>query len=643
MSRAGAQGRRAVLEAVVAGTLSVALLVSPAMVPLSGMQASGAEETAESASGESGGEGEEGETAGGGVTIVAGEANQGVSYDAYRVFTGGAVLREDEDRETGEDGDASDSNGEDASEGASEESSEGLEEAGDEADVWLEDLRWASDEAHEAVLAVIQEDAGEDGYEDSDDARASAQLAAVYIAERIGDAEGTASGNFPSRDSTVRPYAGTFAAKLASALSTTEADASLAAGERVSLEDGWYLFATDAETLSTGQAASSPIFAVVGEDDLTIEEKIDSAPVATKSVLEDSTGEWAGEGDFNRGQWYTYRAECTVADNCLSYETYAVNFHDSFEGGEIDASSVKIYVVNVDEDGEESAADVTDSFAVTVEDGSIQALCDDVLGLEGFSASSIIRMEYLACLGEEASLGAEGNANAFYAEYSNDPFSETLGTTDMSVCTSHTYALSIHKQDGEDGSSLAGAAFTLKVAGGNSDEESAGLYVQEDGSLDEEAHEFVSGEDGDVTVEGIDEGTYVLSETAVPDSDDGSVVYRAIDDATLTIGSNIAEVGSDATGGTALVLEASSDQESVTVAEADADGGRIELVVDDPRDELSPFSSVMGASTSGDGSSAPATGAACLMGLLVIAAFALFARKAASRKRESLASSAEAR
>jgi uncharacterized surface anchored protein len=71
----------------------------------------------------------------------------------------------------------------------------------------------------------------------------------------------------------------------------------------------------------------------------------------------------------------------------------------------------------------------------------------------------------------------------------------------------------VDKQTGEP---VSGAGFTIRVSDKNSDEESRGLYVQADGSLASSAHEFVTSGDGTFEVRGLDEGTYIISETTTP-------------------------------------------------------------------------------------------------------------------------------
>jgi len=129
---------------------------------------------------------------------------------------------------------------------------------------------------------------------------------------------------------------------------------------------------------------------------------------------------------------------------------------------------------------------------------------------------------------------------------SYDPYEDPDGTT-TTLEGAHktrtaTWKIELNKVDKQTHANLAGARFTVRVAApkdasgaaatysasagayvfanddvATRDVDSVGKYVQADGSLGTNAHEFVTDSDGLIVIPRIDSGTYVLRETAAPD------------------------------------------------------------------------------------------------------------------------------
>ena len=74
---------------------------------------------------------------------------------------------------------------------------------------------------------------------------------------------------------------------------------------------------------------------------------------------------------------------------------------------------------------------------------------------------------------------------------------------------------------------LSGAKFTIQATG--ADEGATTKYVQKDGSLGDTKYEFTTDENGEISVKGLDAGTYTVSETTAPTG------YNKVADFTFTI------------------------------------------------------------------------------------------------------------
>ena len=545
------QGTRQVPQALLSGVLSASLAAMLVAAPLTGVQRAQANPASTT----------------GTIIITAQSFNEGVTYDAWQIFTGTTI--EGTREVTADDGTTT-----------------------TETVKRIEDVQWASSAMRTTVVQVIQAhyDGDESSYTDPTDASTSAQRAAEFIAEHIGDEDGTASGTFPGSSDVIQAESGTFAMDLALAVSALDATTTIMPGVATTLANGWWLVATDSSSLTDqGSTGTSPLLVTIGASDVEITEKVTTAPEPVKRAYEDSTKAWAYAVDTNCYQVTDYRIDVALPDNWKSYATYYLKFTDTFVNGFI-LNDVGTYSVSyVDEDGAEE--DVSDyfSFKWSSSQDTITATCTDVLKF--YDNGGTITLYYQAYITEEAVTGAEGNSNGVTVTYSNNPLhpgQESTSTYEPPEVTTYTYQITIHKQDKQDPSrSLAGAKFTLQVASGNSDAASVGKYVQADGSLADEVYKFESDEDGDIVIPRIDEGTYTLTETDVPDAIDDSV-YRAISPTTIVITTNIEEVGEDVTGGTALTLDAVSSDGEVIVTDMDADSGVIAITVTDAKQTLLP-------------------------------------------------------
>ena len=246
--------------------------------------------------------------------------------------------------------------------------------------------------------------------------------------------------------------------------------------------------------------------------------------------INDSTGEtsgWQDSADYDIGDSVPFQLKATLANNVSAYTTYKVVFHDTLSKGLTYNNDAKVYI----------AGEKTDGFTVTAAvnaDGTttLTVSCNDVKKL-GAGNSSVITVEYTATLNTNAVIGSAGNPNEVYLEYSNNPNKSEegdnkTGNTPKDVVIVFTYKTIINKvePDGKDAEgndktkALAGAAFKLeKLIKGAEDTWST-------------VKEFTVDDQNPTTTftfEGLDDGTYKLTETVTPKG------YNTIDPITFKV------------------------------------------------------------------------------------------------------------
>lgn len=345
-------------------------------------------------------------------------------------------------------------------------------------------ITWASDEVKAAVEGAIRA-------EDPAYAGTTAQDAADFIAAHIA---GTNSTTILANTD--------FGNKLADAVDGI-AGTAVAAGTASTLDEGWWLLVTDGSSLGTGAAGTSPIFALINKDvPVSITEKV-SVPTVQKEIKEDSTGEWGTIADSAVGQDVDYRLTGTVSGNIATFDTYSYKFNDLIDDGlTLDGtSSVRVTVDDVD---------VTDQADIKLVGQRLTVSFDNLKALDGVTvdADTTVVVTYTAHLNDAVAIGEPGNKNTVRIEYSNNPNHEGTGTTVEKTVKDFAFGFTIVKKDKVTDALLAGAKFTIK--------DSAGKYVQEDGSMGDEPFEFTTDEYGEISVIGLDADTYTIEETATP-------------------------------------------------------------------------------------------------------------------------------
>lgn len=283
----------------------------------------------------------------------------------------------------------------------------------------------------------------------------------------------------------------------------------------VEVPAGYYI-CVDKGTVGSGEEYNFYVVNVAG--DMTIDVKRDSVESYKKvkdvnDSVANSTTDWQDSADYDIGDNVPFQLTADLTDKVATYKTYEVIFHDTLSAGLTYNDDAKVTMNN---------KDVTKSFKITHSNGALKISCSDVKALVAANGS-VIKVDYTAKLNADAVVGAAGNLNTMYLEYSNNPNldqngnpSTSTGTTPEDKVKVFTYKAVVNKVDAADKTPLAGAGFTLYKANAE------GKYV----AVGEEQIA-----DGKTVFEwkGLDDGNYRLEETTVPNG------FRTMDPVEFTI------------------------------------------------------------------------------------------------------------
>lgn len=377
----------------------------------------------------------------------------------------------------------------------------------------VSNITWANEKVEAAVKGVITEI-------DPSANIATAQDAAEWI-----------KGHVMGTDEEFRVASESAAYKIAAAVSAvTNLDDSsdyttTSNGVANNLSHGYWLFVTDASTVTGVEAATAPIFTVVGDEAVNINEKT-SIPTVDKEVKENGT--WGNVSDSQIGEEIEYRLTGSVADNIDTFTTYTYEFHDHLSVGlEAIQSSVAVtingqsvqptnnYSVQLTDTLDASNKVTGHDLKISFTDLKAAAKASNVT----LTKNSKVVVTYKAKLTRDAGYTATGNTNEVTLVYSNDPMSKGTGTSTPKKVTDYVFGLDITKiEEGNKNKKLA-AGFKVKVVD-NGDSASAGKWLKDDGTLvetKENASEFMTdATNGEVFIPGLVKGTYEIAETTTP-------------------------------------------------------------------------------------------------------------------------------
>ena len=280
------------------------------------------------------------------------------------------------------------------------------------------------------------------------------------------------------------------------------------------LKPGYYLIKDQDNSLQGQESYTEFILHVTDDVEANVKADVPSVEKKVKDT-NDTTGDttgWQDSADYDIGDDVPFQLTATLANNIESYKTYSLKFNDTLSKG-LDYNNDAVIKLG----DKDVTSYFTPSYDATAK--TLTFTCDNILAFGAKNSDKIV-VEYTAKLNENAVIGAAGNPNTVYLDFSNNPNNGgegDRGKTPEDKVIVFTYKLTVNKVDKEN-KPLTGAEFSLfkKV---NGKEE----LVEVKKILSTNAEGTVFG------FTGLDDGTYVLRETKTPDG------YNSIEDQTFTI------------------------------------------------------------------------------------------------------------
>ena len=375
------------------------------------------------------------------------------------------------------------------------------------------DLAWASDAARDAALPVLHS-AG------MPNSQTTAQEAAEWL-------------NVDSH------LTSALSAQLARSLQSSDAvSVALNAGTTAELPCGYWLIVAKDEAISQNEVGTAPIMALVGGSAVTVKPKA-ATPKVAKHVLEDSTAAWQKAADATVADDLYWCLSATVPAGLTAYDTYAVQFVDTMSAG-LDpskvAASMRVYVAAGADGGFDAVATGKDGRAGTkaakgwtdittqcttkvAADGTFTVRTGDLIatlgGHDAFTAGARVVAVYNAPLNSACNHGiAKGNPNEVYLRYPRSPLTDQSGDagftrTPSDDACAYTWDLALTKRGSDGDKPLPGAVLSIT--------DDRGRTLAADGTWDAQGMATVTtGEDGRVTVSGVDSGKLEVRELKAP-------------------------------------------------------------------------------------------------------------------------------
>lgn len=373
------------------------------------------------------------------------------------------------------------------------------------------DLAWASDAVRDAALPVLHS-AG------MPNSQTTAQEAAEWL-------------------NTDSHLTSALSAQLARSLQSSGAEpVALNAVTTAELPCGYWLIVADDDAIAQGEAGTAPIMALVGGSAVTVKPKA-ATPKVAKHVLEDSTAAWQKAADATVADDLYWRLSATVPAGLTAYDTYTVRFVDTMSAG-LDpskaAASMRVYVAAGADGGFDAVAceggnvsstpakgwtDITSQCKVSVEGDAFAVRTGDLVaalgGADAFTAGARVVAVYNAPLNSACNHGiAKGNPNEVYLRYPRSPLADQSGEagftrTPSDDATAYTWDLALTKRSSNGDKPLPGAVLSIT--------DDRGRTLAANGTWDAEGKATVTtGEDGRVTVSGVDSGKLEVRELKAP-------------------------------------------------------------------------------------------------------------------------------
>lgn len=214
----------------------------------------------------------------------------------------------------------------------------------------VSNITWANDNVEAAVENVIKTNTN--GYGGT-----TAQDAADWI-----------TSNVTGTDEATRVDSKHIAYKIAAAVDDLTDKTTTTQRVASGLKHGYWLFVTKADTIGDGEAGTSPIFTVVGDTPVEVNEKT-GIPTVEKKIVSDADGLEHDAADSQIGQDVTYNLYGTIAENYDKYDTYFYRFSDQISKGLTLQDGAEVYLYANKKDAKDDLArtkgkKITDNFVM---------------------------------------------------------------------------------------------------------------------------------------------------------------------------------------------------------------------------------------------------------------------------------------
>jgi fimbrial isopeptide formation D2 family protein/LPXTG-motif cell wall-anchored protein len=286
---------------------------------------------------------------------------------------------------------------------------------------------------------------------------------------------------------------------------------------------GYYLIKDHEDSIADANDVAHTLYVVkvTEEGTLTFTPK-SGVPTVEKKIIENETA--LDENDAAIGDTVHYQITGTLPSNYDSYTTYSYTFTDNLSSGLTYNGSVNVYLRT--SAGEELIGSTNYTVTAPNEDNN-NTLTISFANLKTVTTNenAEIVVLYSATLNTNAVIGGTGNSNTVTLTYSNNPNGTGTGTTTPDTVVTKTWSFPIHKYAAGDSTkaNLAGAEFKLsKDASGTHpislvkiNDTQYRVAVPGETSLVEKVTTVAT---GNLVIQGLDSGTYYLTEVKAPDT-----------------------------------------------------------------------------------------------------------------------------
>lgn len=376
----------------------------------------------------------------------------------------------------------------------------------------VSNITWANGKVEAAVTEEIKK-------MDPNASIATAQDAADWIKTYV-----TGTNETTSVKSGSAAYKIAAAVAAVTGLDDSSDYATTSKGAANNLSHGYWLFVTDAATVTGVEAGTAPIFTVVGDEAINIFEKT-SIPTVEKEVFEG--GNWGKVSDSYIGEKVEYKLTGSVASNIDTFTKYEYTFQDHLSVGlEADKDSVKVTINGTDiqptkvdlAETVDASGDPTGGHDLSISFTDLKAAAKAAgVTLKG---DSKVVVTYKAKLTEKAEYTAVGNTNDVKLVYSNNPMVDGTGTSTSKRVTDHVFRLDVTKVDKDEQSRKLEATFQVKMTHEGNNKLTQEKWLTQEGGLTEDrasAGKFKTDKDnGEIYIPGLVAGTYKITECETP-------------------------------------------------------------------------------------------------------------------------------